>query len=120
VVTSRYPTANNQLRNSSNPRRQATINDGRVTLQPVQGRRVSFATDAYDSDCDELNTSKVALMANLSHYGLDVLDVVHNPDNIHNNMINQSVQAMPSSKQSSVMNHSETRITIDSNIIPYS
>nr|GEZ57728.1 integrase, catalytic region, zinc finger, CCHC-type, peptidase aspartic, catalytic [Tanacetum cinerariifolium] len=25
--------------------------------------------DAYDSDCDELNTSKVALMANLSHYG---------------------------------------------------
>nr|GFA66190.1 hypothetical protein [Tanacetum cinerariifolium] len=25
--------------------------------------------DAYDSDCDELNTTKVALMANLSHYG---------------------------------------------------
>ncbi|GKG28969.1 hypothetical protein Tco_0416334, partial [Tanacetum coccineum] len=25
--------------------------------------------DAYDSDCDELNTAKVALMANLSHYG---------------------------------------------------
>ncbi|GJU37081.1 hypothetical protein Tco_1185435 [Tanacetum coccineum] len=37
VVTSRYPTTNNQLRNSSNPRKQATINDGRVTLQPVQG-----------------------------------------------------------------------------------
>ncbi|GKA07737.1 hypothetical protein Tco_0686961 [Tanacetum coccineum] len=29
--------------------------------------------DAYDSDCDELNTAKVALMANLSHYGLDAL-----------------------------------------------
>ncbi|GJU03154.1 hypothetical protein Tco_1113492 [Tanacetum coccineum] len=29
--------------------------------------------DAYDSDCDELNTAKVALMANLSHYGLDTL-----------------------------------------------
>ncbi|GJR14103.1 retrovirus-related pol polyprotein from transposon TNT 1-94 [Tanacetum coccineum] len=29
VVTSRYPTTNNQLRNSSNPRQQATINDGR-------------------------------------------------------------------------------------------
>nr|GEV28499.1 copia protein [Tanacetum cinerariifolium] len=29
--------------------------------------------DAYESDCDELNTAKVALMANLSHYGLDVL-----------------------------------------------
>nr|GEU52868.1 hypothetical protein [Tanacetum cinerariifolium] len=29
--------------------------------------------DAYDSDCDELNTAKVSLMANLSHYGLDAL-----------------------------------------------
>nr|GEZ47779.1 hypothetical protein [Tanacetum cinerariifolium] len=25
--------------------------------------------DAYDSDCDELNSAKIALMANLSHYG---------------------------------------------------
>ncbi|GKC57471.1 hypothetical protein Tco_1085069, partial [Tanacetum coccineum] len=33
VVTSRYPTTNNQLRNLSNPRQQATINNGRVTLQ---------------------------------------------------------------------------------------
>ncbi|GJT91112.1 hypothetical protein Tco_1079957 [Tanacetum coccineum] len=37
VVTSRYPTTNNQLRNSLNPMQQATINDGRVTLQPIQG-----------------------------------------------------------------------------------
>ncbi|GKE83064.1 retrovirus-related pol polyprotein from transposon TNT 1-94, partial [Tanacetum coccineum] len=37
-------TTNNQLRNSSNPRQQATINDGRVTLQSVQGRQISFAT----------------------------------------------------------------------------
>ncbi|GJY90183.1 hypothetical protein Tco_0505379 [Tanacetum coccineum] len=29
--------------------------------------------DAYDFDCDELNTTKVSLMKNLSHYGLDVL-----------------------------------------------
>ncbi|GJY91956.1 integrase, catalytic region, zinc finger, CCHC-type containing protein [Tanacetum coccineum] len=43
IVTSRYPTTNNQLRNSSNPRQQATINDGRVTLQPIQGRQTSFA-----------------------------------------------------------------------------
>ncbi|GJT20156.1 hypothetical protein Tco_0878862 [Tanacetum coccineum] len=42
VVTSRYPTTNNQLRNSSNPRQQATINDGRVTVQPVQGRQISL------------------------------------------------------------------------------
>nr|GEV05483.1 retrovirus-related Pol polyprotein from transposon TNT 1-94 [Tanacetum cinerariifolium] len=167
VVTSLYPTTNNQLRNSSNPRQQATINNGRVTLQPIQGRHTSLAAGtsrtytpgasgnnsgkqmtviyynykgeghmskqctklkrkrddswfkdkvllvqaqandqilheeelafladsgiaeaqptqtvithnaayqaddlyAYDSDCDEINTAKVALMANLSHYG---------------------------------------------------
>ncbi|GKC94424.1 retrovirus-related pol polyprotein from transposon TNT 1-94, partial [Tanacetum coccineum] len=45
---------------------------------------------------------------------------VHNPDNVDNNMINQGVQVMPSSEQSNVMNHSETKITSDSNIIPYS
>ncbi|GJS95148.1 hypothetical protein Tco_0802116 [Tanacetum coccineum] len=58
--------------------------------------------DAYDSDCDELNTAKVALMANLSHYGSDALSEVHNHDNVNNNMINQVVQAMPSSEQSNV------------------
>ncbi|GJS82371.1 hypothetical protein Tco_0748912 [Tanacetum coccineum] len=67
--------------------------------------------DAYDSDCDELNTAKVALMANLSHYGSDALAEVHNHDNMNNNMINQAVQAMPSSEQSNVVNHSETEIT---------
>ncbi|GJU26172.1 integrase, catalytic region, zinc finger, CCHC-type containing protein [Tanacetum coccineum] len=76
--------------------------------------------DAYDSDCDELNTAKVALMANLSHYGSDALAEVHNHDNVNNNMINQAVQVMPSSEQSNVVNHSETEITSDSNIIPYS
>ncbi|GJT91551.1 hypothetical protein Tco_1080396 [Tanacetum coccineum] len=171
VVISRYPTTNNQLRNLSNPRQKATVNNGRVTLQPIQGRQTSLTVgttrtytlgasgsnsgkqrtvicynykgeghmskqctkpkrkrddslfkdkvllvqaqasgqilheeelaflanpgipegqatltviihnaayqaddfDAYDSDCDELNTAKVALMANLSHYGLDAL-----------------------------------------------
>ncbi|GJT42441.1 hypothetical protein Tco_0951156 [Tanacetum coccineum] len=146
VVTSRYPTTNNQLRNSSNPRQQATINNGRVTLQPIQGRQTSLATgtsrtytpgasgsnsrkqrtvifddlDAYDSDCDELNTTKVALMVNLSHYGSDALAEVHNHDNVNNNMINQVVQVMLSSEQLNVMNHSKTEITSESNLIPYS
>ncbi|GJV65181.1 retrovirus-related pol polyprotein from transposon TNT 1-94 [Tanacetum coccineum] len=146
VVTSRYPTTNNQLRNSSNPRQQATINNGRVTLQPIQGRQTSFCCgapkpkrkrddlwfkekvlltvithnaayqaddlDAYDSDCDELNSAKVALMANLSHYGSDALAEVHNHDNMNNNAVNQAVQVMSSSQQSNVVNHSETEITI--------
>ncbi|GJY23650.1 reverse transcriptase domain, reverse transcriptase zinc-binding domain protein [Tanacetum coccineum] len=201
VVTSRYLTTNNQLRNSSNPRQQATINDGRVTVQPVQGRQISYAAgttrtftpgasgsssgkqrivtcynckreghmskqctkprwkrddswfkekvflvqaqasgqilheeelafladpgileaqaiqtvithnaayqaddlDAYDSDCDELNTTKVALMANLSHYGSDALGEVHNHDNVNDNTINQAVHVMASSEQSNVV-----------------
>ncbi|GKA65183.1 hypothetical protein Tco_0764890 [Tanacetum coccineum] len=41
VVTSRYPTTNNQLRTSSNPR-QFTIYNGKVTVQPVQGRQTIF------------------------------------------------------------------------------
>ncbi|GJZ26247.1 hypothetical protein Tco_0570500 [Tanacetum coccineum] len=32
--------------------------------------------DAYDSDCDKLNTAKVTLMANLSQYGSDTLSEV--------------------------------------------
>ncbi|GKD89050.1 hypothetical protein Tco_1364557, partial [Tanacetum coccineum] len=68
-----------------------------------------------------LNSAKVSLMANLSHYGLDALAEVHNFDNMNNNMVNQAVHVVPSSQQSNVMNHSETEIiTSDSNIIPYS
>ncbi|GJW33586.1 retrovirus-related pol polyprotein from transposon TNT 1-94 [Tanacetum coccineum] len=59
-------------------------------------------------------------MANLSHYGSDALAEVHNHGNVNNNMINQAVQVMPSSEQSNVVNHLETEITSDSNIIPYS
>nr|GEX91126.1 hypothetical protein [Tanacetum cinerariifolium] len=169
-VTSSFPATNNQLRTSSNPRQQATINNERVTIQPIQGRKNSMTAgssrpyasgsgrasgkqriimcynckgeghmskqctkpkrkrdaewfkdkvllvqaqvngqvlqeeelefladpgttetsstqyavtnnatyqaddlDAYDSDCDELNSAKIALMANLSHYGYDNL-----------------------------------------------
>nr|GEX11965.1 hypothetical protein CTI12_AA065210 [Tanacetum cinerariifolium] len=76
--------------------------------------------DAYDSDCDKINTTKVALVANLSHYGLDDLAEVHNHDNMNHNLINQVVQAMLLSEQSNIVNQSETKITSDSNIIPYS
>ncbi|GKF08304.1 hypothetical protein Tco_0042528 [Tanacetum coccineum] len=59
--------------------------------------------DAYDSDCNELNTAKVALMANLSHYGFDALAEVHNHNNVNKNMINQVMQVMPPSEQSNVV-----------------
>ncbi|GKC35187.1 hypothetical protein Tco_1047571 [Tanacetum coccineum] len=44
IVTSRFPSTNNQLSNSSNLRQQATIHDGRVIVQPLQGRQNSYAT----------------------------------------------------------------------------
>nr|GEX70098.1 hypothetical protein [Tanacetum cinerariifolium] len=49
VVTSRYHTTNNQLRTSSNPRQQATINDGRFTIQPIQGRQNQMSTGSSRS-----------------------------------------------------------------------
>nr|GEV78137.1 integrase, catalytic region, zinc finger, CCHC-type, peptidase aspartic, catalytic [Tanacetum cinerariifolium] len=93
VVSSRYPPTNNLLKTSSNPRQQATINNGRITIQPIQGRQNSMTgetsttqnavtnkaayqaddLDTYASDCDELNLAKIALSANLSHYGSDNL-----------------------------------------------
>ncbi|GJW16942.1 hypothetical protein Tco_0024378 [Tanacetum coccineum] len=45
--------------------------------------------DAYDSDCDELNTAKVALMANLSHYGSDALAEI----NLKNKSVNDTLTA---------------------------
>nr|GEW39428.1 retrovirus-related Pol polyprotein from transposon TNT 1-94 [Tanacetum cinerariifolium] len=211
VVSSRYPPTNNQLRNSSNPRQQATINNGRVTVQLIQGRHTSLGVstsrtytsganrnnsrkqrtvvcynckgeghmskqctkpkrkrdeswfkdkvllvqaqanrqilhkeelafladpriekaqttqnvitynaayladdlDTYDSDCDEINSAKVALMANLSHYGSNDLAEVHNQDNVTHNVINQAVQAMSLSERSNIINQSETEITIN-------
>ncbi|GKD26804.1 hypothetical protein Tco_1233018 [Tanacetum coccineum] len=99
VVTSCYPTTNNQLRNSSNPRQQATIIDRREelvfladpgitegqTTQTVITHNIAYQAydlDAYDSDCDELNTTKVSLMANLSHYGSNALakNSMNSPD----------------------------------------
>ncbi|GKD71314.1 retrovirus-related pol polyprotein from transposon TNT 1-94 [Tanacetum coccineum] len=40
IVASRFPSSNNQLRTSYNPRNQATIQDGKVTIQQVQGRQI--------------------------------------------------------------------------------
>ncbi|GKA95612.1 hypothetical protein Tco_0817707 [Tanacetum coccineum] len=98
------------------------IPEGQATQTVITYNAAYQADDlnAYDSDCDELNTAKVSLMANLSHYGSYALAEVHNHDNVNNNMINQVVQVMPSSEQSNVVNPSETEITSDSNIISYS
>nr|GEU63506.1 hypothetical protein [Tanacetum cinerariifolium] len=41
-------------------------------------------------------------------------------DNVTHNLVHQAVQAMPLSEQSNIVNQLETKITSDSNIIPYS
>nr|GFA86401.1 hypothetical protein [Tanacetum cinerariifolium] len=159
VVTSRYPATNNQLRTSSNPRQQATIYNGMVTIQPIQGRQNSMSAnrqvfqeeelefladpgttesssnqnvvttnaayqaddlDAYDSDCDELNSAKIALMANLSHYGSNNLAEVNNQDNMTNHLIHQEMHVPSTSEQSTILPQLKTKITSDSNIISYS
>nr|GFD12443.1 hypothetical protein [Tanacetum cinerariifolium] len=51
----------NQLRNSSNPRQQATINNGRVTVQPIQGRHTSLpagTSRTYTSGASGNNSGK--------------------------------------------------------------
>ncbi|GKB35937.1 retrovirus-related pol polyprotein from transposon TNT 1-94 [Tanacetum coccineum] len=61
VASLRFPSINNQLRTSSNPRNQATIQDGRTEDH-----------DTYDSDCDDISNAKAVLMDNISIYGSDV------------------------------------------------
>nr|GEY40788.1 hypothetical protein [Tanacetum cinerariifolium] len=101
-------------------------NPGIAEAQPTQtviAHNAAYQADdldAYDSDYDEINTAKVALIANLSHYGSDNLIEVHNHDNVNHNVINQAVQEITCSEQSNIVNHLETKITSDSNIIPSS
>nr|GFC05830.1 hypothetical protein [Tanacetum cinerariifolium] len=116
VVASRYPGTNNQLRTSSNPCQQATINNGREeelefladpgtpessSNQIVVTNNAAYQADdldAYDSDCDEINSAKIALMGNLSHYGSDNLAEVNNPEIRASSLNHQERQVQSTSK----------------------
>nr|GFD32976.1 hypothetical protein [Tanacetum cinerariifolium] len=76
--------------------------------------------DAYDSDCDEINSAKIAIMANLSHCGSDNLAEVNNQEIRVNSVNHQERQVQSTSEQSSTLTHSNTETESDSNIIPYS
>nr|GFD13725.1 hypothetical protein [Tanacetum cinerariifolium] len=76
--------------------------------------------DAYDSDYDEINSAKIALMANLSHYGSNNLAEVNNQEIRVNSVNHQERQEQSTSEQVSTLKHSNTEIESDSNIIPYS
>nr|GFD40569.1 hypothetical protein [Tanacetum cinerariifolium] len=70
--------------------------------------------DAYDSDCDEINSAKIALMANLSHYGSDNRAEVNNPEIRVNSVNLQERQVQSTSEQFSTLTHSNTEIESDS------
>ncbi|GJT67732.1 putative ribonuclease H-like domain-containing protein [Tanacetum coccineum] len=59
LAASRFPSTNNQLRTSSNPRNHATIQDGRVTVQQVQGRQgQSYVGTSYKGNATNSGRNK--------------------------------------------------------------
>nr|GEX85739.1 hypothetical protein [Tanacetum cinerariifolium] len=62
TFTSKYLPTNNQLRTLSNPRNQVTIQDGRVTVQTVQGRQ----TQAQEYACSGVKSTTTGIGINKS------------------------------------------------------
>nr|GFB06598.1 hypothetical protein [Tanacetum cinerariifolium] len=65
--------------------------------------------DAYDSDCDELNSAKVALMANLSHYGSGTLAEYMN-ESQYNTTQNSTLPALQDDLILSVIKQLKTQV----------
>ncbi|GKB33652.1 integrase, catalytic region, zinc finger, CCHC-type containing protein [Tanacetum coccineum] len=98
------------------------IPDGQA-IQITIPQNAAFQTDdldAYDSDCDDISSAKLVLMANLSSYDSDVLSKVPQHDSYQNDdLLNQSVQETQNFEQSLIDYVLDTEITSDSNIISY-
>ncbi|GJX72545.1 hypothetical protein Tco_0309716 [Tanacetum coccineum] len=61
IMASCFPSTNNQLRTSFNPRSQATIQNGRVTIKQVQGRQgQSFASTGNKGNATSSKGNNVA------------------------------------------------------------
>ncbi|GKD24726.1 hypothetical protein Tco_1230940 [Tanacetum coccineum] len=139
------------MRNSSNSRQQATINDGRVTLQPIQRRQISFATGTsrtYTPGVSGSTSEKQRTVICYNYKGEGHMSkqcakpkrkrddsCIFADPGILEGRATQTVITHKASYQaddldaydsdyalaeSNVVNHSETEITSDSNIIPYS
>ncbi|GJZ21353.1 retrovirus-related pol polyprotein from transposon TNT 1-94 [Tanacetum coccineum] len=119
----RFPQTNNQLRTSSNPRNQATIQDGQVIMQIVKGIQThgyanygasnTATNQGINRQCtkpkrpknsawfkekmlltEALESAKAVLMANLSSFDSDVLsDVPLYDTNIENDMSYQKMSS---------------------------
>nr|GEU36573.1 retrovirus-related Pol polyprotein from transposon TNT 1-94 [Tanacetum cinerariifolium] len=131
AVASRFSPSNNQLRTSSNPRNQATIEDERVTVQQIQGRQTqNFAgrgnrrIGTTSRGNYTASQPKVVKFYNcLGEWNmtedLDAYDSYCN-DISSAKAILMEVQEMSCSEQTYIVNFPDNEITSDSNIIPYS
>ncbi|GKB27809.1 hypothetical protein Tco_0867210 [Tanacetum coccineum] len=72
--------------------------------------------EVYDSDCDDVPNIQPSFMANISSYGSDALVKI----NLDNESVNDAELERYKEQVKVNLNHSETDITSDSNIIPYS
>ncbi|GJV22837.1 hypothetical protein Tco_1375532 [Tanacetum coccineum] len=134
VVTSRFPSTNNQLRNSSNPRQQATVHDGRKTKRKRDAtwfRDKVLLVEAQENG-KVLNEKELKFLADLgiaegtvtqmvithnAAYQADDLDA-YDSDCNYFSTAKVVLMANLSSYGSDFL--SENEITSDSNIIPYS
>ncbi|GJX93519.1 hypothetical protein Tco_0348105 [Tanacetum coccineum] len=107
AVVSRFPQSNNQLRMSSNPRNQATIQDGREVSQILDEEQLAFLADLKINEAlvaqqtipqnsafqieylDTYDSTKVVLMVNLSRCDSDVRSKVPYTDSYPNDILNQ-------------------------------
>ncbi|GKD63745.1 hypothetical protein Tco_1305853, partial [Tanacetum coccineum] len=132
VVSSCFPSTNNQLRNSSNLRQHAIINDGRVNVQPYQGRTNSYATGTFGSRVNTTGMGKVLSEEELEFIadpGIPELPVTqsvitqnaaYQADDLTGCLRLRCDDEMQYSVHSNYVEHPENEITSDSNIIPYS
>ncbi|GJU23364.1 hypothetical protein Tco_1156706 [Tanacetum coccineum] len=105
----------------------AFLADLGISEPPVAHQTISqnlaFQTDdldSYDSNCDDLSSTKAVLMANLSRCDSKVLSEVPYSKSYPNDMINQDVQEMQYAEQTHVDDFEDNEIHSGSNIIPYS
>ncbi|GJY64000.1 integrase, catalytic region, zinc finger, CCHC-type containing protein [Tanacetum coccineum] len=88
------------------------ISEAPVAQQTIP-QNLAFQTDeldAYDSDCDDLSSTKAVLVANLLSCDPEVLSEVPYSDSYPNDMINQDVQEMQNSKQTHVDDFEDNEI----------
>nr|GEW38873.1 Gag-Pol polyprotein [Tanacetum cinerariifolium] len=88
IIGRRIPGSNNSSQERDHEELAFLVDPGIAEAQTIQNVITHNATyqpddlDAYDSNCDEINSAKISLMVNSSHYGFDDLAetdmVIHN------------------------------------------